>query len=145
VTIAAVELEFDARAVYGARELAFATNADYRPESFDEFRAMHLAGHDLDPTLSRVAQREGRVLGFVLCRRWAQEGVGFVDQLGVVPAERGRGLGSTLLRCAFAAFAAAGLCEAQLGVASDNAGALALYERVGMTPRYRGDVFEKPV
>jgi ribosomal protein S18 acetylase RimI-like enzyme len=81
----------------------------------------------------------------VLCRRWAGEGVGFVDLLGVDPNERGRGLGSTLLRCAFASFAAAGLREAQLGVASDNPGALALYERVGMAPRHRADVFEKPV
>jgi ribosomal protein S18 acetylase RimI-like enzyme len=131
--------------LYAAHETAFATNADYRPESFDEFRAVHLEGHDLDLTVSRVARRDGRVVGFVLCRRWALQDAGFVDLLGVEPTERGRGLGSTLLRCAFAAFAAAGLAEAQLGVASDNAGALALYERVGMVPRHRGDVFEKPV
>jgi len=47
------------------------------------------------------------------------------------PSERGRGLGSTLLLSVFAAFAAAGLREAYLEVASDNPRALGLYEGVG--------------
>jgi ribosomal protein S18 acetylase RimI-like enzyme len=50
-----------------------------------------------------------------------------------------------LLRTAFAAFAEAGLREAQLGVASDNPGALTLYERLGMAIRHRADVFEKAI
>jgi mycothiol synthase len=145
VTLAPVEPERDASALYEAYAAAFATNADYEPESFQAFRDEHLRVHDFDGALSRVARRGERVVGFVLCRRWAGEGVGFVDLLGVDAAERGRGLGSTLLRFAFASFAAAGLREAQLGVASDNPGALALYERVGMAPRHRADVFEKPV
>jgi mycothiol synthase len=145
VRIGAVSLEVDARALYAVHETAFATNADYEPVSFDVFRDQHLSAHDFDAGLSRVAWRDGAVVGFVLCRRWTDEGAGFVDLLGVEPGERGRGLGSTLLRCAFASFGAAGLREAQLGVASDNPSALALYERAGMTPRYRGDVFEKPV
>lgn len=133
----------DAQALYEANEAAFATTADYEAESFIAFQEEHLSAHDFDPSLSRVARREGRLVGFLLARRWEQDGVGFVDLLGVDPAERRRGLGATLLRCAFAAFAAAGLNEAQLGVASDNSRALALYERVGMTQRHRGDVLEK--
>jgi mycothiol synthase len=145
VKIAPVALEADARALHAACEAAFAANADHTPEDFAVFRVHHLAAHDFDPGLSRVARREGRIVGFVLCRRWKDEGVGFVDLLGVDPSEHGRGLGSTLLRRAFAAFAAAGLREAQLGVASDNPAALALYERVGMAVRHRADVFEKAV
>jgi mycothiol synthase len=145
VSIAPVELEADARPLHDSHAAAFATNADYEDQSFAAFRAQHLDAHDFAPTLSRTARRGRTVIGFVLCRRWAPESVGFIDLLGVRASERGRGLGSTLLLGAFAAFAAAGLREAQLGVASDNAGALALYERVGMTPRHRADVLEKPV
>jgi ribosomal protein S18 acetylase RimI-like enzyme len=63
----------------------------------------------------------------------------------VHPEHRGRGLGAALLLDAFARFAAAGLTEAQLGVASDNPRALRLYERVGMYPRFQVDVYERPV
>lgn len=42
-------------------------------------------------------------------------------------------------------FAAAGLMEAQLGVASDNPNALRLYERVGMSPRLRFYTYERPL
>jgi mycothiol synthase len=143
VTIVAVKPEADARALYEANEAAFATTADYEPESFAAFRGEHLAAHDFDPSLSLVARRGSRVEGFLLSRRWAQEGVGFVDLLGVEPSGRSRGLGSALLLGAFAAFAAAGLREAQLGVASDNPSALKLYEGVGMAPRHRADVLEK--
>jgi hypothetical protein len=48
------------------------------------------------------------------------------------------------LRSAFAAFAAAGLGEAQLGVASDNPRAMTLYEQVGMTIRFCIDTYERP-
>ena len=69
--------------------------------------------------------------------------MGFVDVLAVHPDHQRRGLGSTLLRNSFAGFAAAGLKEAQLGVASDNPRALALYERVGMHARFQTDVYER--
>jgi hypothetical protein len=49
-----------------------------------------------------------------------------------------------LLARAFAAFAAGGLAEAQLGVASDNLRARRLYERVGMRERVRREVYERP-
>jgi mycothiol synthase len=145
VVVACVDPAVDARELYAADQAAFATNADYEPESFAAFREEHLAAHDFDPSLSRVARRDGRVVGFLLSRRWVHEGVGFVDLLGVAPEERRRGLGAALLSTAFAAYAAEGLREAQLGVASDNPRALALYERVGMTARHRIDVLEKPI
>ena len=83
------------------------------------------------------------MLGFALCRHWVDERVGFVDVLAVHPDHQRRGLGSALLRNSFARFAAAGLKEAQLGVASDNPRALALYEGVGMRARFQTDVYER--
>ena len=50
-----------------------------------------------------------------------------------------------MLETAFAGFAAAGLREAQLGVASDNPDALRLYERQGMAKRFRYDTYERAV
>lgn len=67
-----------------------------------------------------------------------------MDLLGVHPNHRSRRLGTALLQNAFVHFAAAGLREAQLGVASDNPQALRLYERCGMTPRFRIVTFERP-
>jgi ribosomal protein S18 acetylase RimI-like enzyme len=44
----------------------------------------------------------------------------------------------------FAAAARAGLARVQLGVASDNPNATRLYEKVGMTRRFRVDAYEPP-
>jgi mycothiol synthase len=131
----------DAEPVYALKEAAFATTADYWPESFDAFRQSHLEAHDLAPELSVLAERDGAPVGFLLARRW-DDGTGWVDLLGVEPDQRGRRIGEALLLSAFAAFRAAGLRSAQLGVASDNPRALRLYERVGMTQAFRVDVFE---
>jgi mycothiol synthase len=68
-----------------------------------------------------------------------------VDILAVHPDYQRRGLGSSLLRAAFHGFAAAGLREAALGVASDNPRALGLYEGVGMKARHRSDTYARQV
>jgi mycothiol synthase len=144
VRLRPLEADRDARAVHALDDLSFSALPDYHPHSFDEFVEEHLRAHDFSPDLSTIAERDGRVIGFTLCRRWDEEAVGYVDVLAVHPEHRRRGLGGTLLLCAFAAFAADGLKEAQLGVASDNPRALALYERVGMHARFQTDVYERP-
>ena len=144
IQLRALEPAADAEAVHALDAAAFATAPDYRPMSLSAFNAEHLEAHDLDPALSLVAEREGRLTGFLLTRRWDEESVGYVDVLAVHPGEQGRGLGTALLLNAFAAFRAAGLQAAQLGVASDNPGALRLYERAGMRQRFRFDVLERP-
>ena len=63
------------------------------------------------------------------------ENCGFVDDLGILPFARGRGIAKYLLRTAFAADIKAGRTGTVLHVDSNNAtGALALYESVGMRP-----------
>ncbi len=59
------------------------------------------------------------------------DGLGAVQNLGVVPAERGRGFGELLLACALAGFRAAGLARAHLEVTASNAPAVRLYRRLG--------------
>ena len=143
ITLDRLDVARDARAVYEADAAAFADSADYEPQSFSAFCDEHLATPELDPSLSCVAHRGDAVAGFALCRR-RREGIGYVDLLAVQKPERGQGLGTALLLTVFAAFAQSGLSEARLEVASDNPGAFRIYERAGMTPSDRVEVFEKP-
>ena len=140
-----LEVDADAVALHALDAASFSANADYRPETFEVFREEHLGAHDLDPGLSCVVEHDGRLAGFLLARRWRHEGVGFVDILAVHPDYQRRGFGTALLRRAFHGFAAAGLREAQLGVASDNPRARRLYERVGMTTRFQFDTYVRTV
>lgn len=145
VDLRTVDADRDAVALHALDDRAFYGFADYVPESPEEFREGHLEAHDFDPGLSRVAEKDGEIVGFLLAHRRQHEQVGFVTILAVDPDHQGGGIGVALLTHAFAAFAAAGLREAQLGVASFNERALRLYERAGMTPQLRYDIYERPV
>jgi mycothiol synthase len=140
-----LDVERDGPIVHAVDDASFAAAADYEPETFETFRAQHLAAQDLDPELSRVAEREGRIAGFLLAMRREGTAIGYVDILAVHPDHQRHGIGTALLLDAFRRFAAVGLREAQLSVASDNPRALALYERLGMTARVQRDNYERPV
>lgn len=135
----------DAPSLHAIDAASFAPAPDYEPESLAVFTEEHLKAHDFDAGLSRVASREGSIVGFLLARRRPEEGVGYVDILAVAPAHQDRGVGMALLRSAFAGFAEAGLREAQLGVGSFNERGLRVYERVGMAMRHRVDIYERPI
>lgn len=145
VRLRPVNVRRDAVALHALDDAAFVGFADYVPESPDEFRKGHLEAHDFDPALSRVAEQGGKMVGSLLARRRPHESVGWVDILAVHPDHQGCGIGTALLTNAFAAFAGAGLREAQLGVASFNERAIHLYERSGMTPQLQFDIYERPV
>lgn len=141
----AVDAARDAVSLHAVDAASFGGRPDYVAETLREFHEEHLEAHDFDAALSRVVERDGAIAGFLLARRWVDEAVGYVDIFAVDPGHQGRGLGTALLGSAFAAFAGAGLREAQLGVASDNPLALRVYERAGMTARFRFDIYERPV
>jgi ribosomal protein S18 acetylase RimI-like enzyme len=61
-------------------------------------------------------------------------GVGAVQNLGVCPTARGRGIGATLLTRCLRGFAAAGAVRVQLEVTAANAPAMRLYKRAGFRP-----------
>lgn len=139
-----VEVERDARSLHALDAASFAGAPDYLPESLELFSEEHLEAHDFDAELSVVAERAERIVAFLLARRRDAEGVGFVAILAVDPDHQRCGIGTALLQSAFAGFAAAGLREAQLMVASDNPRALRVYERVGMTVQLQFDIYERP-
>ena len=71
-------------------------------------------------------------------------GEGWVADLGVLAGYRGRGIGAALLAHSFHTFKARGFAVVGLNVdASDETGATALYERVGMRVRQQWDLYLK--
>jgi ribosomal protein S18 acetylase RimI-like enzyme len=143
ITIRAPEVDSDAGALHAIDAASFRPLADYEPISPSAFTEEHLRPHDIDLALSSVAEQTGELVGFLLTRRWQDEGAGFIDLLAVHPDHQHRGIASALLLTAFSRIAAAGLREAQLTVASDNPRALALYEKVGMTVRFQHEIWER--
>jgi mycothiol synthase len=134
----------DAVALHAVDAASFASSPDYTPESLTEFTQEQLGTHDFDAALSRVVIDGEEIVGFLIAGRRPEEGVAYVHILAVAPRRQNQGLGTAMLRSSFAAFAEAGLREVRLGVASYNPGALHVYARLGMTERYRFDVYERP-
>lgn len=60
-----------------------------------------------------------------------RKGIGSVQNVGIVPGHRGRGLGTILLRRSLEGFREAGLKRVGLEVTAKNAGARRLYRRLG--------------
>jgi ribosomal protein S18 acetylase RimI-like enzyme len=102
-----------------------------------------------DPGLWLVAVEDGEIVGFVVAR--AQEdadGVrhGYVGDVGVRPAWRGRRVAEALLTRSLATFAGRGLPYASLHVDAENvSGALRLYTKVGMEPRPSFTIWQRPL
>ena len=138
--IRAFDAAADGHALYLVSSAAFSRNADYRPETETHFTDEHLHAHNLKQALSVVAEHEDRVAGFALVRDHGEK-VAYVDLLAVHPDCAGKGLGSALLRTAYAGAAQAGFRSGRLGVASDNPNAIRLYARAGMTQRWRVDSY----
>lgn len=66
--------------------------------------------------------------------------LGAIQNIGVVPAFRGKGIGQELLLLALRGFRESGCTEVQLEVTVHNLGAIRLYESIGF--RYDGTVFK---
>ncbi|MGI8869652.1 MAG: GNAT family N-acetyltransferase [Mycobacteriales bacterium] len=75
----------------------------------------------------------GRIVGKVRIDYEDRPGVGTIMQFDVVPDQRSRGVGTTLMRHAEQRVRARGLRTAEIGVETNNPRALALYERLGYT------------
>ena len=99
------------------------------------------------PDWSWLALDEGRVVGFVLNSAAPHPrlgSVGWTDQLGVLPAVRGHGVGGALMEASLESFERAGLRLAGLGVDTENPfGATALYRCLGYRPGFEVHLFAR--
>jgi mycothiol synthase len=102
----------------------------------------HLEAESFDPATWHLAVEDGRIVAFCLCEAYPD--LGWVQYLGTVPEERGRGLGRLLLLHAFATYFDRGVARIGLTVSSSNVpAARALYESVGMREIWRYDNLRK--
>jgi ribosomal protein S18 acetylase RimI-like enzyme len=129
--------------VHSVLERAFRQHFGYEPVPFDHWRrAMHGAP-GYDPALSVLAFVDQELAGASV-NFAANDGAGWVGDLGVLPGFRRRGIGAALLARSFAALAASGHHEVRLGVDTGNtSGATRLYEAAGMRVRRTFDTYEK--
>jgi mycothiol synthase len=133
------------RAAHGVLNTAFADHFGYQSQSYDTWLDTLERRSAFDWTQLWVAELDGRPVGVLECRDQylAEEGCGYVANLGVLPDARGRGVAKYLLRHAFATDAAAGRAGTILHVDSNNTTpALGLYESVGMRPTLVIDVWQ---
>lgn len=127
--------------VYAVLDEAFRGHFGIEPMTFeawvDEFK-----GGSYDPGLVLIAEAEGRPAG--VAANWLPEGIGWVGDLGVLPAFRGGGIGTALLWRSFVELAERGATEVRLNVdAGNESGAVRLYTSVGMHEHRRFLVYEK--
>jgi mycothiol synthase len=87
------------------------------------------------PDLSRVALAAGEPAGFVTVELSARGG--WIDQLGVAPPWRRRGLAAALLTATLRQLRATDVVEVSLHVSVDNPRAIALFNRLGFLPELR--------
>ena len=132
----------DDRAVHALVQSAFAEIEGNIHHDYDEWRTRSIETSVFDPALWFVAEAGGTLAGVLLGEVWAEDDLGWVGQLAVDPAWRGRGLGRALLLHALADFRRRGLPRAALSVHGGNDRAAALYESVGMRPAWRHDRYD---
>jgi ribosomal protein S18 acetylase RimI-like enzyme len=143
VAIAGIDVPDHLTTMHAVLDAAFTDHWGYHPEPFDRWLAEQTGSPSYDPSLWLLARDGDGPAGALTASRW--EDRGWVNEVGVLAGHRGRGIGASLLRHAFATFADRGVRRIILNVDSENAtGATALYERVGMEVLRRWDLWERP-
>jgi mycothiol synthase len=123
----------DARAVHEIIQTAFRDITNHQDVPFEAWEQFMLKRIDFDPTLMFVVEHIREIVAVAACFDYSDNG--WVRQLAVKNEYRGRGLGLSLLRYAFAEFFRRGRRSVGLIVDSQNpTGAPELYLRAGMVP-----------
>lgn len=124
-------------------EESFVDHFGFEPMTFEDWQHEHHGDPGYDPSLMVLAYVGDEPAG-VSVNFTADDGAGWVGELGVLAKFRRRGVARALLDRSFAELAARGHHQVRLGVDTENtSGATHLYESVGMTVRRRYDVYEK--
>ncbi len=127
-------------AVWRTMTESFRGHWEWRPLPFEEYRA-HADASGLRAVLALAGDE---LVGAVTYQPTSRSG--WIEELGVRPEWRRRGLGQALLLRAFGGIRELGMDVARLNVDTGNeSGAVALYEHVGMHVRREWLVYEKAV
>lgn len=132
----------DERPAHDVIEKSFTEHWGYSPKTYDDVKETRWEAEWFRADLSLIAEADDGIVG--VCINGQRFGEGYVEDLGVLPGWRGKGIAEALLRRSFQVFRDLGMKQASLNVDSDNAtGAMRLYERVGMKTGYSYDVYER--
>ena len=142
IEISGIEPLEDLPAVHTVLAEAFAEDTGYQPDPFDRWAQEYTSSPSYDPALWLLA-KDGEVpVGALTAVVLGDHG--WVDEIGVLAPQRGRGIAAALLRRSFATFSRRGLRRVMLNVDAENpTGATALYERVGMRVVRRWNLWER--
>jgi mycothiol synthase len=119
------------RAMFDVLETAFADHFGAAPTTYDEWIRFRSSSALSDRSLWWLATVDGAPAAALIGRRLGE--LGWIEEVGTLPAYRGRGLAKALLLLAFEEFRRRGFAEVGLGVDATNpTGAVRLYESIGM-------------
>lgn len=134
----------DADAVRETMSEAFEHHRRYTPRRLDEWLDLRIRHPAFDPGLWRVAECDGEVVGATLVYDVGE--TGYLSNVGVRKAWRGKGVAPAMLSDAFAALRERGQMRVMVSVDADAApAAINLYEQAGMRVHERHDWFVKPL
>lgn len=140
--------EAELREVFRVVDTSFQDHFGHESRTFDQWLTSVRKRSHLDFSTWWLAEIDGVAVAALLGWRLPDhehDWTGHVGTLGTLREARGRGIGSYLLRFAFAEFAARGLRKVTLGVdASNPTGAVRLYESVGMRADHEWVLYELP-
>ncbi|HEY1179679.1 MAG TPA: GNAT family N-acetyltransferase, partial [Phytomonospora sp.] len=131
----------DERAVHVLVEDAF-DDWQERRKDFDEWARTTVGRSTFAPGVSPLAFAGEELVGAVLSLDDPDSPDGYIERVAVRGDHRGRGVAALLLRHAFDGFHRRGRAACTLWTHS-HTGAVALYERVGMTVRRSSTVHRK--
>lgn len=146
VTIRRVE-EPDRPTVYAVVEAAFEDHWNHHRRSYAEWLEQVAGSPGADPALWWLAEVDGAVVGaLVATRQMADDDAIYVAVLATLRAARRRGVGTALLREAFAAGRAQGWSLARLNVdAESTTSAPSLYAGVGLVVSFSAQAWMREV
>jgi len=141
--------EADLRTIFQITDTSFADHFGHTDErTYEKWIENWRARRGIDPSLWWVAELDGQPVAVLLGMTFDVEGgdtYGHVGTLGTLKEARGKGIGTLLLRTAFAEFHRRGYRRVTLGVDSENTtNAVKLYESVGMHPAAVWPLYELP-
>jgi len=134
----------DSHLVHDLIEETFSEHWGWTGTPYETWERTFLARADVDPSLWYLVFEGAEPVGVLVGLHMGD--TGWVEALGVRKAWRARGIGKALLETSFAEFTRRGAKEAVLQVdASNETGAVQLYERVGMSPIKVYETYEQRI